>query len=51
MANMNVLHTHAGGGHAVAPRTGDTANSVATLSPEAVMQDDESTYLEIAQTA
>ena len=49
LAQKNVLQSHADGGYAVALHADNTANTVATLPPEAVIQDDEATYLQIAQ--
>lgn len=49
LAEMKFLHPHADGGYAVAPTADDTTNTVATFPAEAVIQDDEATYLQIAQ--
>lgn len=49
LAEIHVLQAHVDGGYAVAQSSGDMAKSNATLPPEAVIQDEEATYLQIAQ--
>ena len=48
LAEKNVLQSHSDGGYAVAPMAGGAANT-AMLPPESAIQEDESTYLQIAQ--